>query len=324
MGLDPKSPPARLFFILARNAPVGVIFRRGPSYWVQIVKWNTDTDTFEEGQWFHGRIYEKRCDLSLDGSLLIYLAQKMNKKSLADTEYTYAWTAVSKPPYLTALTLWPKGDCWNGGGLFRSNSSIWLNHAAGATAHKDHPAPKWMKVDTRIDYRGEDGTVFEERLDRDGWKCVQAWKGTFVESGVKLDFAANVSKIDSKEADWLSELHGATIGRGMKNYGYVTYSPIVTEKASPLGDQTIVMTTAFVAMDDKRKYSVRNNATKQQIGLPDVEWADWDSRGRVVFARAGKILSASIDCEIVGEVELVDLNGNKRIGVKAPPWASVW
>jgi hypothetical protein len=35
-----------------------------------------------------------------------------------DASYTYAWTAVSKPPWLTALGLCPKGNCWDGGGLF--------------------------------------------------------------------------------------------------------------------------------------------------------------------------------------------------------------
>lgn len=39
--------PARLFVLLAREASAGVILRRGPSKWVQLIKWNTDADTFE-------------------------------------------------------------------------------------------------------------------------------------------------------------------------------------------------------------------------------------------------------------------------------------
>ena len=45
-----EQPSARIHVILARKAPVGVIFRRGSSKWVHIVKWNTDTDKFEHGQ----------------------------------------------------------------------------------------------------------------------------------------------------------------------------------------------------------------------------------------------------------------------------------
>jgi len=82
--------PARLFMVFARNSSTAVIFRRGPSKWVQLIKWNTKTDAFEPGQWFNGRIYERRADLSPDGSLLIYFAQKITARSKKDTEYTYA------------------------------------------------------------------------------------------------------------------------------------------------------------------------------------------------------------------------------------------
>ena len=58
-----ESPPARLFVILAREAPVGVIFRRGPAGQTLLIKWDTAHDTFEYGQWLKGRIYERRCDL---------------------------------------------------------------------------------------------------------------------------------------------------------------------------------------------------------------------------------------------------------------------
>ncbi len=44
--MSKPAPPCRLSVILAREAPVGVIFRRGPA------------------KWFHGRIYERRSDLS--------------------------------------------------------------------------------------------------------------------------------------------------------------------------------------------------------------------------------------------------------------------
>lgn len=103
----------RLYCILAKEAPVAVLFRRGPSKRVLLILWRTDTDKFEEGQWFKGRIYERRCDLSPTGRRLIYFAQ--NHKDLY-----FSWTAVSKPPFVTALALWPKGDCWGGGGLFIS------------------------------------------------------------------------------------------------------------------------------------------------------------------------------------------------------------
>jgi len=83
----------RLSVLLARSAPVGVIFRRGPSKQVLLIRWNLEKDTFETGQWFKGRIYESRCDLSPDGKLLLYFAASQKKPYIS-------WTAISRPPYL--------------------------------------------------------------------------------------------------------------------------------------------------------------------------------------------------------------------------------
>lgn len=95
---------ARLYAIWARKAPIGVIFRRGPSKQVQMLKWDIENDELIPGQWFKGRVYERRCDLSPNGQYLIYFAA--NYKPPYGT-----WTAISHPPFFTALALWPKGDC---------------------------------------------------------------------------------------------------------------------------------------------------------------------------------------------------------------------
>src|SRR4026207_1894230 len=63
--------PCRLFVYLAREAPVGVVLRRGPSDWVRLSVWHTDTDSVEHGQWMKGRVYERRSDVSADGSLFV-------------------------------------------------------------------------------------------------------------------------------------------------------------------------------------------------------------------------------------------------------------
>ncbi len=113
----------------------------------------------------HGRIYERRSDLSPDGSLLIYFAQNITRESKNDTEYTYAWTAVSKPPYPTALALWPKGDCWHGGGLFKNDKVVLLNHKPTvAKPHKNHK-PHRMLVIPNPNARDEDDPIFRSDLN---------------------------------------------------------------------------------------------------------------------------------------------------------------
>src|SRR5689334_22184837 len=108
----PKAFPPRLHVILARESSLAVVIRRGPSKSVCTFLWDRSEDSFRLGQWMRGRIYERRCDLSPDGKYLIYFA--MNGKWESETKGS--WTAISRNPYLKAVTLYAKGDCWNGGG----------------------------------------------------------------------------------------------------------------------------------------------------------------------------------------------------------------
>ncbi|MBV8516144.1 MAG: hypothetical protein JO197_01960 [Acidobacteria bacterium] len=96
------SHDVRIYALLARSTARAVVFRRGPSKRVFLLGWNTANDQFEQGQWLKGRIYERRCDLSPDGQLLLYFAANYQ-------EPYFSWSAISRPPYLTALALWPKG-----------------------------------------------------------------------------------------------------------------------------------------------------------------------------------------------------------------------
>ena len=44
-----------------------------------------------------------------------------------DSEAKGAWTAIARAPYLKAFIVFPKGDCWNGGGLWTAKNTYWLN-----------------------------------------------------------------------------------------------------------------------------------------------------------------------------------------------------
>src|SRR5580704_1663034 len=161
-----------LFAIMARRAPVAVIFRRGPSKQVLLVKWHLDTDKLEYGQWLKGRIYERRCDLSPSGNLLIYFAASFKPP-------LYSWTAISKPPFLTALALWPKGDTWGGGGVFDSEASIQLNHRHGQEVLADGFRLKINMLIAPYGSRsggGEDFPIYHTLLLRNGWTFIDPRK----------------------------------------------------------------------------------------------------------------------------------------------------
>lgn len=97
-----------LFGIVARDAPVAVVFRRGPTRHVQLIRWDLRTDRLRPGQWLVGTVYTGPSGLSADGELLVYYARKGQR----------AFTAVSRPPYFTALAFWENTSPWTGGGFF--------------------------------------------------------------------------------------------------------------------------------------------------------------------------------------------------------------
>ena len=156
--------PARLHVLLASKAPTGVVFRRGPANTVCTLGWNRETDQFELGQWFRGRIYERRADLSADGRYLIYFARGGRRHQ----ETKGSWTAVSRAPWLHAITLYGKGDCWQGGGLFTSNRRFWLN-GCHFVVRESSEVTEDDKYEPQGSFGAECPSVYYRRLLRDGW-----------------------------------------------------------------------------------------------------------------------------------------------------------
>ena len=83
---------------------------------------NDGDERLEVGARFTGRFYPSRCDLSADGEHFVYFvmggAQQKSEKRL------YCWTAMCRPPKLTALFLLPHHDTWGGGGTFHGNAFV--------------------------------------------------------------------------------------------------------------------------------------------------------------------------------------------------------
>jgi hypothetical protein len=159
------SVPPRLFVVLAKDAPLGVVLRRGPAPWYHVILWHTDTDEFEHGAWFKGRIYEERCDLSPDGQLFLYFALQGSRWR---TSYKGSWTAVSRPPWLQALVLWPQGDTWGGGGRFVGKRKVALWTGMPSATHPDHPL---VGLEAVSGYRADAGDSFlmDGRLPEKEW-----------------------------------------------------------------------------------------------------------------------------------------------------------
>jgi len=170
--------PARLHALLASHAQRGLVIRRGPSGQVATVLWDRRKDRFELGQWLKGRIYERRCDLSPEGTHFLYFAMNGHWQS----EGRGAWSAISRAPYLKALGFFPKGDCWQGGGRFTGKKTYWVNDGYGHQVKRD---TKEVTRDTAYrpspTFGGECPGVYYHRLIRDGWSYLarnkrEEWK----------------------------------------------------------------------------------------------------------------------------------------------------
>ena len=102
----------------ARDVPVVVVLRRKPSKRFHVIVWDTIKDRLEHGSWFNGKLYPKRCDVSLDGRLMVYLA-------IGDRGQT--WNGVCQLPWLKTLAESENMGTWYGGGVFVGKNRL---HAA--------------------------------------------------------------------------------------------------------------------------------------------------------------------------------------------------
>jgi hypothetical protein len=271
--------PARLHVLLALDAPVGLVIRRGPSKSVATLLWNRQTDEFELGQWLRGRIYERRCDLSPDGKHFLHFA--MNGK--LHTKTGGSWTSISRAPYLKADILFAKGDCWHGGGLFTKNEKYWLNDGAGHKLLWDHSFS--LTRDKRFKpaeyFGGECPGVYYPRLIRDGW--------TFTET------------------QELGRFQQVTIFDKPVTQGWTLRKLAHAELGSPPGkgcywDEHVLL----------------HPKTNLSIECPKWEWADIDGN-RLVWAADGRLEAGRLSAKgIVDQIVLHDFNAMEFAAIKAP------
>jgi len=292
--VNPKVPvPARLFGLLAREAPVGVIIRRGPYQWVQLIKWNTSTDTFELGQWFHGRIYEYTGDLSPDGKLLFYTAFKRNNY-WNNPEYGNTWLAISKSPYFTALALWFP-DAFQPGGHFVDNETIQLY--GSLSQHPNH-APSELNITY-------DNPQYASFPHKDAFFNHQGWK-IFQSSSVPFDKEVYVDPRMKPNILWSKRSNNIDLYARWRGY-------LRSDKKNSPGGQSYQF-----------EYSISSSQTDQKIVLTGVNWADFDQQGRLVLARAGKLFTATVANDAVIYRELADFNDHRPEPMETPDWAKKW
>ncbi len=271
--------PARLHVLMAARAPLGVVLRRGPTNAVCSMLWDRAKDSFQIGQWVRHRIYERRSDISPDGRYLIYFA----RNSAWQSETKGTWTAVSRAPWLKAVVLFGKGDCWNGGGMFTSETRYWLNAGCGHFLIRDSGEVEQDRdFKPTGSYGGECASVYYRRLQRDGWvlkdKLDAGWGSAFTVFEKALP-------------------HGWTL----RKYARAEVGP------HPRGHGCY--------WDE---HEIEQLELGQRLQRPNWEWAELDGE-TLVWAEGGCLYRAPVLREEMGEARLLfDFNGMEFEPIEAP------
>lgn len=100
----------RVYCILARQAAIALVFRRGPSDWFHLLRWDLSSGAIEPGVWVRKKLFPRRCDLSDDGQLLLYSISGGYEKGYQ------VFCGVSRAPWLHPLAQWEEkstlGSAW--------------------------------------------------------------------------------------------------------------------------------------------------------------------------------------------------------------------
>jgi hypothetical protein len=217
-----------------------------------------------------------------------------------------SWSAISRPPYLKALALWPKGDGWGGGGHFESATKILLNHRAPEMAlAQGFTVPPWLKVLPFGDHPGwgEDDPVWSDRLLRDGWKLITC-PGP---EATKHDFDAKVA--------------------------WEFSPPFVWDKPNPVCPKRCSLQMAILGIKERdgswyliEHTVIGKNGRADKLGRTD--WADWSHSGDLLFARDGYLFRLPCKQGKLDDLEnarkIADFTDLKFEPVKAPGSASCW
>jgi len=195
---------------------------------------------------------------------------------------TTAWTAISRVPWLKAIVYLEKGDRWQGGGLFTSSSTYWVN---GSGCHLPARGESRLAPDLKFEpdgsYGGECPGVYYRRLQRDGWT---------LKDGLG-EGACDRSAIFEKRLPrgWL-----------LRKYAHADIH-------HPPG--------AGCYWDE---HELEHPQLQVRLMNPQWEWADLD-RGTLVWAEKGRLYRAELLDERLGEARMIfDFNPMKFEAREAP------
>ena len=210
--------------------------------------------------------------------------QEFQRMEQSADYHDYSWTAISRTPYLKALSLWWHGTGWNGGGIFESEREFYLNRPPEWIAKtipgvqdrrfKELEPTSELVQEFGWGHHGECWMVYGRRLIRDGWR--------------EVDYE-----------------NGFAFEKELPN-GWILRKECPADDYSPLDE---VYWERHLLLDADGKTLIKGK---------DWRWADFDSyRKRIVYAENGAIYSLELKLPLEPK-QLYDFNGMTYQRITAP------
>ncbi len=118
--------PKIVGFIAEKNVIVFIYRKSSKVHYLVCMKYNKSKETFILGSRFYGKLYPEKCDISPDGRYFLYFAMRGTSQEKYKKEM-YCWTAICRPPNITAQFILEHNDTWFGGGRFIDERKLFIN-----------------------------------------------------------------------------------------------------------------------------------------------------------------------------------------------------
>lgn len=299
---------ARVFFLKARSKNNAVIFRRGPTDWIQMIIWNLDKDIFELGQWINKKVPMRNCDVSPSGEYLIYYVDNFENGN--------SRTVISKPPFWSALTAWEHGDSLfdTGGGLYVEEKSILLN-LNNIQALEKYPYPIDLNISmfqTQKKYslwKGHINLLHEHRLKMNGW--AEQDDEDFIQKETEhLTARSNSGHWDKSDLK--------------------STEPIIPKLwRKQITNSAALYMITFYHNEHRKNFDLFYLGRKiDKIKLTGIEWADIDNKKRIIATKEGKLyvskISSDGSVDYANLIMIKDLNSQKPKRIYTPKNMREW
>lgn len=311
-----------------------------------MILWDLASDMLTPGQWIRAHVHQRRCDLSPDGRLFAaFVARHAGPYG--------TWTTLSRPPFFTALALWPKGDSWGGGGVFESAERFGLAHGfppsvATPTQSDKTPAAARDRFGRR---RAEKRTKDEIEARRHAKKAKRADAATprgaaAVEAGLAPGFRlpAGFEAVPLEEfADyrrgedvWMTRMR-------RDGWAWTPGGPHVWDRRGPVqlvieaphvwrrrvARDRVLALRGHGYFERNGRGQVETGAIEDEAGvvlreLGRVDFLDFDHHGDALWGWEGKLWRLNACDLCAGPTLIADLNAMTPQAAPPPDWALAW